>query len=226
VTSPNQPRHIDPKHGIRFNMPSNTKESGTFSFTIDTGHGVADGVDVAYELSVNDKVRQKWSHTTNVYCGITVPVFGLEPGQENWIVFHMTKGGTRTEPSPKESLGGKGVVDFANFVLMSTRNSTCSVASCADGCMRLLYETCVIGNGRAAEIALKGVELAVHIVGTCAVRRTRRDGGTRRRPPLDQSQLFLHLLATVARPAGPGGARAVVAESVLVKHQLLILNRW
>ena len=37
--------------------------------------------------------------------------------------------------------------------------------------------------------------------------------------------LLLHLLATVARLAGPGGARAVVAESVLVKHQLLILNR-
>jgi putative transposase len=34
-----------------------------------------------------------------------------------------------------------------------------------------------------------------------------------------------HLLATVARLAGPGGARAVVAESVMVKHQLLILNR-
>jgi hypothetical protein len=37
--------------------------------------------------------------------------------------------------------------------------------------------------------------------------------------------LFLHLLATVARRAGPGGARAVVAESLLVKQQLLILNR-
>jgi len=36
--------------------------------------------------------------------------------------------------------------------------------------------------------------------------------------------LILHLLATVARLAGPGGARAVVAESVLVKQQLLILN--
>ena len=31
--------------------------------------------------------------------------------------------------------------------------------------------------------------------------------------------LFLHLLATVARLAGPGGARAVVAESLLVKQQ-------
>ena len=37
--------------------------------------------------------------------------------------------------------------------------------------------------------------------------------------------LLLHLVATVARVAGPGGARSVVAESVLVKHQLLILNR-
>jgi hypothetical protein len=40
----------------------------------------------------------------------------------------------------------------------------------------------------------------------------------------DLAVLFLHLLATVARLAGPGGA-LVVAESVLVKHQLLILNR-
>jgi hypothetical protein len=37
--------------------------------------------------------------------------------------------------------------------------------------------------------------------------------------------LFIHLIATVARLAGPGGIRSVVAESVLIKHQLLILNR-
>jgi putative transposase len=41
----------------------------------------------------------------------------------------------------------------------------------------------------------------------------------------DLAVLVLHLLVTVARFLGPGGARAVVAESVLVKHQLLILNR-
>src|SRR5437762_10385103 len=41
----------------------------------------------------------------------------------------------------------------------------------------------------------------------------------------DLAVLFLHLLTTVARLVGPGGARAVVAESVLIKHQLLILNR-
>ena len=37
--------------------------------------------------------------------------------------------------------------------------------------------------------------------------------------------LFIHLLVTLARLLGPGGMRSVVAESVLVKHQLLILNR-
>ena len=41
----------------------------------------------------------------------------------------------------------------------------------------------------------------------------------------DLTVLLLHLLATVARLAGPGGARSVVAESVLVEHELLILNR-
>jgi putative transposase len=41
----------------------------------------------------------------------------------------------------------------------------------------------------------------------------------------DLITLFLHLIVTVARLAGPGGTRSVVAESVLVKHQLLILNR-
>ena len=37
--------------------------------------------------------------------------------------------------------------------------------------------------------------------------------------------LFLHLIATVVRLAWPGGLRSVVAESLLVKHQLRILNR-
>src|SRR5262252_9562182 len=37
--------------------------------------------------------------------------------------------------------------------------------------------------------------------------------------------LIVHLIRTVFRLARPGGLRVVVAESVLVKHQLLILNR-
>ena len=37
--------------------------------------------------------------------------------------------------------------------------------------------------------------------------------------------LFVHLIVTVARLTRPGGLRSVVAESVLVRHQLLILNR-
>ena len=37
--------------------------------------------------------------------------------------------------------------------------------------------------------------------------------------------LLVHLIATLARLMGPGGLRSDVAESVLVKQQLLILNR-
>src|SRR5437660_12468825 len=37
--------------------------------------------------------------------------------------------------------------------------------------------------------------------------------------------LFIHFIATLARLLGPGGARSIVAESLLLKHQLLILNR-
>ncbi len=37
--------------------------------------------------------------------------------------------------------------------------------------------------------------------------------------------MFIHLVATVAKLFGSGGARTIVAESFLVKHQLLILNR-
>jgi hypothetical protein len=37
--------------------------------------------------------------------------------------------------------------------------------------------------------------------------------------------LIAHLLSTSVRVAGPGGVRAVIAESLLLKHQLLILKR-
>jgi len=37
--------------------------------------------------------------------------------------------------------------------------------------------------------------------------------------------LFVHLVVTVVRLARPGGLRSVVAESILVKHQLQMLNR-
>ena len=41
----------------------------------------------------------------------------------------------------------------------------------------------------------------------------------------DLAVLILHLVTTVVRLAGAGGVRAVVAESLLLKQQLLILNR-
>ena len=37
--------------------------------------------------------------------------------------------------------------------------------------------------------------------------------------------LVIHFLATLVRLLGPGGVRSIVAESLLLKHQLLILNR-
>src|ERR1700694_4478986 len=41
----------------------------------------------------------------------------------------------------------------------------------------------------------------------------------------DVAILFVHLIVTAVRLAGRGGLRSVVAESVLVKHQLRILSR-
>ena len=41
----------------------------------------------------------------------------------------------------------------------------------------------------------------------------------------DTFTLLLHAIVTVIRLAQPGGLRAVVAESVLMRHQVLILNR-
>ena len=37
--------------------------------------------------------------------------------------------------------------------------------------------------------------------------------------------LLVHFLATLARLLGPGGTRAVIAETLLIKHQLVILRR-
>ena len=37
--------------------------------------------------------------------------------------------------------------------------------------------------------------------------------------------LFLHAIVTIIRIAQPGGVRAVIAESVLMRHQVLIMNR-
>src|SRR6266513_4602234 len=39
------------------------------------------------------------------------------------------------------------------------------------------------------------------------------------------ADLVIHLIATLARLLGPGGVRSLVAESLLLKHQLLIVNR-
>ena len=37
--------------------------------------------------------------------------------------------------------------------------------------------------------------------------------------------LFLHLIVSMAKLAGPGGTRGLLAEMLLLKHQLMVLNR-
>ena len=54
------------------------------------------------------------------------------------------------------------------------------------------------------------------------LRRTRRPKLGPMKEPLI---LLVHLLTAVARLLGPGGAKALVAENLLIKHQLLILTR-
>jgi putative transposase len=44
-------------------------------------------------------------------------------------------------------------------------------------------------------------------------------------PMLEIFEIVVHLLATVVRVAMPGGIRAVIIESLLLKHQLLVLSR-
>ncbi len=41
----------------------------------------------------------------------------------------------------------------------------------------------------------------------------------------DLGLLFIHFLVTTVRLLRPGGVRSVVAESLMVKHQLQVLNR-
>ena len=53
-----------------------------------------------------------------------------------------------------------------------------------------------------------------------------QDGGRDNVPIMcDLLLLAVHLLVTLAKLLHPGGARAVAAESLLLKHQLLISNR-
>jgi hypothetical protein len=41
----------------------------------------------------------------------------------------------------------------------------------------------------------------------------------------DMLLMLAHLLATIAKLLGPGRAKAIVADSLLMKQQLLIINR-
>ena len=62
-------------------------------------------------------------------------------------------------------------------------------------------------------------EILAHLQ-SCPISADRYDATMR-----DVVILLIHLIATITRLVGRGGARSIVAESLLLKHQLLILNR-
>src|SRR5712671_1865008 len=57
----------------------------------------------------------------------------------------------------------------------------------------------------------------------CSLARAGSHGTVR--PMRELLLLTIHLLVTFAKLVRPGGVRAVAAESLLLKHQLLISNR-
>ena len=59
------------------------------------------------------------------------------------------------------------------------------------------------------------------IVKVCCRRKIRYDILEMR----DLVILFIHLLVTIARLFGPGGVRSIVADSLLTKHQLVVISR-
>jgi hypothetical protein len=61
------------------------------------------------------------------------------------------------------------------------------------------------------------------VIEPCSLARTGGDGTVR--PVREVLILAIHLLVTLAKLLRPGGVRAVAAESLLLKHQLLISNR-
>jgi len=85
-----------------------------------------------------------------------------------------------------------------------------------------LGEITLCNRARPSCNARDSVSLANH--------KTAYDSAVGRLIPLpvmrDCLVLLIHLMVTMVRLGRPGGLRRVVAESVLVRHQLLILKSW
>jgi putative transposase len=82
---------------------------------------------------------------------------------------------------------------------------------------------CQLGSGETKEKESQIVPCTWRIL---KVRRNQRLTGLGTIAEMrDFFVLTVHLIVTLVRLAKPGGLRSVLAESVLIRHQLLILNR-
>lgn len=113
--------HIRGNEVIHFDLPDDARERGMLSFYFDTDKGVDNGIDVAFDVTVNGGSKYSWSFNADRTACFQLPVFGLKHG-DNYVVFNMSKGGTVTAPDPDEYLGGKGVVNFGQVCLTYHRD--------------------------------------------------------------------------------------------------------
>ncbi len=78
-----------------------------------------------------------------------------------------------------------------------------------------LYATCGsrIRNSALSKGVLRNLDVRYLLTLTCSRMK-------------DMSILLVHLLTTVAKLLGPGGAKAVIAENLLLKQQLLVVLNY
>ena len=120
-SQPGGEAHIRTKETMHFDLPNDSRKNGILSFYWDTGKGADVGIDVAWEVTVNGGSKYAWSFTGDRTGCFVLPVFSLNHG-DNYVIFHVTKGGKVTVPDPDESAGGKGVVHFGQVCIYFHRD--------------------------------------------------------------------------------------------------------
>lgn len=114
--------HIRSDQVYHFDLPADVRDRGVLSFIFDLDRGHDDGIDVAWEVSVNGDRIKSWAFRGgDEYAGVQLTVHNLRPG-DNWVSFDMSKGGKVTQPNPDEYLGGKGKVNFSEVILSYHRD--------------------------------------------------------------------------------------------------------
>lgn len=113
--------HLKDFEKIHVELPDDARDKAMLSFFFDTQKGDDDGIDVAFEVSVNGGSKHNFYFQRYMLGCLQLQMFGLQHGSNN-VVFAMLKGGTVKAPDPDEALGGKGVVNFSNVCLTYHRD--------------------------------------------------------------------------------------------------------